>query len=98
MKTVKLHICSSFQKEGKKKKKMEVFRCYIQVQLHKIYIGSLPSQKNHLSLSLPNIYILDVIALKTLSYGKSIYEIVMRDYALPLHKRHKDNFSYNFLQ
>ena len=51
-----------------------------------------------LSLSLPNIYILDVIALKTLSYGKSIYEIVMRDYALPLHKLHKDNFSYNFLQ
>ena len=56
MKTVKLHICSSFQKEGKKKKKMEVFRCYIQVQLHKIYIGSLPSQKNHLSLSPISIF------------------------------------------
>ena len=43
--------------ERREKKKMEVFRCYIQVQLHKIYIGSLPSQKNHLSLSLSPISI-----------------------------------------
>ena len=35
--------------ERREKKKMEVFRCYIQVQLHKIYIA--------LSLSLQYLYL-----------------------------------------
>lgn len=85
MKTVKFYIGSSFQKEEGKKKIKKIKRKCLDATYRFSYIKFILVHYHHkelslsLSLSLSNIYILDVIALKTLSYGKSISEIVIRD-------------------